>query len=186
MHKSASYVSANMELIRQNTNRKFVPVKAAVHFAKQYLYPYQGKISSYLVFGGVDNDGPHIHSVHGYGSSDRVPYESLGSGSLAAMTVFESRWKPDMTESEAIKLVRDAVASGIYNDLGSGSNVDLVVIKKNYHKKMHGYEIAAQKGERKGDYSFKRGTTGIKSYKTFDIEVVEENVVFKHEKMDVE
>lgn len=53
----------------------------------------------------------------------------LGSGSLAAMAVFESNWKPNMSEEEGKKLVRDAIAAGIFNDLGSGSNVDLCVIR---------------------------------------------------------
>lgn len=45
------------------------------------------------------------------------------------MAVFESRWKPKLTEEEGKKLVRDAIAAGIFNDLGSGSNVDLCVIR---------------------------------------------------------
>lgn len=53
----------------------------------------------------------------------------IGSGSLAAMAVFESGWKPNLTEEEGKKLVRDAIAAGIFNDLGSGSNVDLCVIR---------------------------------------------------------
>lgn len=52
-----------------------------------------------------------------------------GSGSLAAMAVFEAGWKPNLTEEEGKKLVRDAIAAGIFNDLGSGSNVDLCVIR---------------------------------------------------------
>jgi 20S proteasome subunit beta 2 len=34
------------------------------------------------------------------------------------MAVFESRFKPDMEEADAIALVRDAVRAGIFNDLG--------------------------------------------------------------------
>ena len=45
------------------------------------------------------------------------------------MAVFESGWKPNMSEEEGKKLVRDAIAAGIFNDLGSGSNVDLCVIR---------------------------------------------------------
>lgn len=185
MHHTTLYVSANMEIIRRNTNRKFVPVRAAVSFAKQYLYSYNGKIKSYLIFGGVDDTGPHVMSVHAHGSTDDLPYQTLGSGSLCAMSVFESRWKPGMTESEAMKLVRDAIAAGIHNDLGSGSNVDLCIITKNSHKVIHGYEVVAKKGERTCDYSYKRGATGVLSCKTFDIEVVEEEV-FEHEKMELE
>lgn len=58
-----------------------------------------------------------------------MTYFFTGSGSLAAMAVFESGWKPNMSEEEGKKLVRDAIAAGIFNDLGSGSNVDLCVIR---------------------------------------------------------
>ena len=50
---------------------------------------------------------------------------------LAATAVLENGWKPNMTEEEAKKLVRDAIAAGIINDMGSGSNVDLAIIKPN-------------------------------------------------------
>ena len=34
-----------------------------------------------------------------------------------------------MEEADAVKLVRDAIRAGIFNDLGSGSNVDVTVIR---------------------------------------------------------
>ena len=34
-----------------------------------------------------------------------------------------------MSEEEGKQLVRDAIRAGIFNDMGSGSNVDLAVIK---------------------------------------------------------
>ncbi|GMF23053.1 unnamed protein product [Phytophthora fragariaefolia] len=62
-------------------------------------------------------------------STDKLPYVTMGSGSLAAMSVFEHGYKDDMTD-EAKKLVQDAILAGIFNDLGSGSNVDVTTIKK--------------------------------------------------------
>ena len=50
---------------------------------------------------------------------------------LAATAVLENSWRKGMTEEEAKKLVRDAIAAGIINDMGSGSNVDLAIIKPN-------------------------------------------------------
>lgn len=58
--------------------------------------PTQGHIGAALVLGGVDKNGFHIYSIHPHGSTDRLPYTTMGSGSLAAMSVFEARWKPDM------------------------------------------------------------------------------------------
>lgn len=54
----------------------------------------------------------------------------MGSGSLHAMTIIESKFKDDMSREEAINLVVEAISAGIYHDLGSGSNVDYLVITK--------------------------------------------------------
>ncbi len=54
----------------------------------------------------------------------------MGSGSLQAMTIFESKYKDNMTREEAVNLVIEAISAGIYHDLGSGSHVDYCVITK--------------------------------------------------------
>ena len=46
------------------------------------------------------------------------------------MAVFESGYKEGLSRADAVALVASAIRSGIYNDLGSGSNVDLCVITK--------------------------------------------------------
>ena len=46
------------------------------------------------------------------------------------MSIFEAEFKENMEEEEAKALVAKAIRSGIFNDLGSGSNVDLRVIRK--------------------------------------------------------
>lgn len=60
-------------------------------------YRYQGYIGAALVLGGVDKFGPTLYCIHPHGSTDKIPYTTMGSGSLAAMAVFESRWKPDLS-----------------------------------------------------------------------------------------
>jgi 20S proteasome subunit beta 2 len=49
--------------------------------------------------GGFDASGPQLYTVYPHGSTDKLPYVTMGSGSLAAMSVFESKWKADMTVS---------------------------------------------------------------------------------------
>lgn len=171
-------ISSQLELHRLSTSR-IVPVPCAATLLKQYLFRYQGHVSAALVLGGVDSQGPHIYSIHPHGSTDRVPYATMGSGSLAAMSVFESRWKPDMELEEGKKLVRDAIAAGIFNDLGSGSNVDLCVIKKGSVDYLRGYELSNQKGERKLDYSYRKGATHVKQMTVtkIPIEIVSESTV---------
>eukprot|EP01035_Chromulina_nebulosa_P020371 gene20371-26439_t len=103
-----------------------------------------GNVSAALILGGVDIHGPHLYSIQPHGSSQRLPYTTMGSGSLAAMAVFESRYIEDLDELPAIELVRDAIRAGIFNDLGSGSNIDITVIRKDGTTTQNrNYEIAA-------------------------------------------
>ena len=57
---------------------------------------HQGQIGAALVLGGVDSTGAHLFTVAPHGSTDKLPYVTMGSGSLAAMAVFESQWKKDL------------------------------------------------------------------------------------------
>lgn len=44
--------------------------------------------------------------------------------------------------------MRDAIAAGIYNDLGSGSNIDICVISKSKLDFLRPYDVANRKGDR--------------------------------------
>ena len=57
---------------------------------------YQGHVGAALVLGGVDATGPQLFTIHPHGSTDKLPYVTMGSGSLAAMAVFEAQWRPNM------------------------------------------------------------------------------------------
>lgn len=120
---------------------------------------YQGHVGAYLVLGGVDSTGAHLFTIHAHGSTDKLPYVTMGSGSLAAMAVFESSFKENMKvgsystprtrqermlmrqREEAIELVARAIRSGVFNDLGSGSNVDVAVITKDKTEMLRNYEM---------------------------------------------
>lgn len=127
--------------------------------------------------GGVDETGPFIFSIAPHGSTDKLPYATMGSGSLAAMSVFEKGWSPNLEEEAAKTLVRDAIAAGIFNDLGSGSNVDLCVITKDGAKYLRNYEMPNEK-ERRQDvelkYKYPVGTTAVLNTKIEKFEIVEE------------
>lgn len=95
---------------------------------------HQGQIGAALILGGVDATGPALYTIYPHGSVDRLPYVTMGSGSLAAMSVFEAHYRPNLSKEEAMNLVSEAILAGIFNDLGSGSNVDLTVITTVDHK----------------------------------------------------
>merc|ERR1719233_2798547 len=121
--------------------------------------------------GGVDVTGPHLYEIAAHGSTSKVPYCTMGSGTLAAMSVLETRWVPNMSEEDAKQLVRDAIRAGIFNDMGSGSNVDLVVIKEKDVKYLRGFDEANVKGVRRQKYTYKKGTTGVLSEKVRSIKL---------------
>ena len=50
--------------------------------------------------------------------------------------------------AEAKTLVADAIRAGIFNDLGSGSNVDICVITKDKVDYIRPYDVANEKGKR--------------------------------------
>lgn len=127
---------------------------------KQHLFRYQGHIGAYLVVAGVDPTGVHLFTVHAHGSTDKLPYVTMGSGSLAAMSVFETMWKPQMTKDQALKLCEEAIKSGIFNDLGSGSNVDACVIEKDKPTQLlRNFVKPNERGQKERSYRFQKGTT---------------------------
>ncbi|KAI3728359.1 hypothetical protein L6452_16993 [Arctium lappa] len=122
-------ISSQLKLHRYHTGRES-RVVTALTLLKSHLFRYQGHVSAALVLGGVDVTGPHLHTIYPHGSTDTLPFATMGSGSLAAMAIFESEYREGLTRDEGVNLVTKAICSGIFNDLGSGSNVDVCVIEK--------------------------------------------------------
>jgi 20S proteasome subunit beta 2 len=135
-----AWVSARLELLKLNSDAPRSRVVTAMTMAKRYLYENGGEIETALVMGGTDETGGHIYAIYPHGSTDKLSFASMGSGSLAAMSVLESRYKDDLSEEEAIACVRDAIRGGIFNDLGSGSNVDIVVIRRTGTSYLRNYQ----------------------------------------------
>lgn len=175
-------ISSQLELARLNSGSAS-RVSQAMTKLKRYLFRYQGHVSAALVLGGVDATGAHLYTIYPHGSTDKLPFVTMGSGSLAAMAVFERGYKDDMTEEEAVDLVHQAIDSGIFNDLGSGSNVDICVIRDGaaampFDPKSVDYrrnawkpnEVAPLRAKVKKNsrFDFPPGTSKVKSVKVID------------------
>lgn len=85
----------------------------------------------------------------------------MGSGSLAAMSVFETQWKAKLTQDEAVKLCADAIEAGIWNDLGSGSNVDVAIITPEKTILKRNYIKPNERTQKLKSYVFPTGTTAV-------------------------
>jgi len=158
---STALISSQLEIHKLSTGRE-PRVVTAKTMLQQMLFKYQGQIGAALILGGVDINGSHLYTIHPHGSTDKLPYVTMGSGSLAAMAVFEAGYKTGMTREEGIALVQAAIEAGIFNDLGSGSNVDVVTITKGKTEFLRNYvKPNPRQFRREVGYNFPRGTTPI-------------------------
>lgn len=157
---TTALISSNLELHSLSTGRK-PRVVTCMTLLKQHLFRYQGHIGAYLVVAGVDPTGTHLFTVHAHGSTDKLPYVTMGSGSLAAMSVFETSWKASLTKEEAMELCSQAIQAGIFNDLGSGSNVDVAVITADKTTLHRGYVKPNERSQKLKSYKFPKGTTAV-------------------------
>ncbi|KAH3900312.1 Proteasome subunit beta type-2 [Saccharomycodes ludwigii] len=165
-------ISSNLELQSLYTKRE-PRVVSTLQMLKQHLFKYQGHVGAYLIVAGVDPTGAHLFSIHAHGSTDVGYYLSLGSGSLAAMAVLEAQWKMDMNKEDAITLAADAIEAGIWNDLGSGSNVDVCVMEVGKDAQMlRNYRTPNIREPKEKSYKFPRGTTGV-----LKTEIIEECII---------
>ncbi len=74
-------ISAQLELLRRRTDSES-RVVTCMTMLKRMLYRYQGQVSAALVLGGVDVTGAHLYTIYPHGSTDKLPFVTMGSGSL--------------------------------------------------------------------------------------------------------
>ena len=104
-------------------------MKHAKALLSNHLARYQGYVGAHLILGGVDLQGPQLCAISHSGYIKNHSYLTMGSGSLAAESVLDTKYHKDMTEEETKSLVHQAVKAGVFNDLGSGGTINLCVIK---------------------------------------------------------
>lgn len=142
--------------------------------AKRKLFQYQGHIGAYLIVAGMDIKGPGLFTCYAYGSTDSLPYVTMGSGSLAAMSIMENGYKINLELEEAKKLVIGSIKSGIMNDLGSGSNVDICVITKE------------NSDLQRSIYSIKRADLDLKILRCGLPTILLEEILWEDKKMEID
>merc|ERR1712151_1342731 len=168
VNKTTEVISSELELHQMNTGMNQLRVVTACALLKRKLYRYQGYIGASVILGGCDLKGPQVYQINQHGSTSKLPFTTMGSGSLAAMSIFETYWMEDMSEASALNLVKRAVAAGVFNDLGSGSNVDICVIRTDGTVTIDRSEIKMNNVQSFRDsireserLSFKNGTTSV-------------------------
>merc|ERR1719331_3438668 len=106
----------------------------------------------------------------------------MGSGSLNAMAVYESGYKEDMSKAEAMELTMRA---SIFNDLGSGSNVDLCVITSEGAEYLRNVDMPNPRTFTAVPKPFARGTTPVLKSKELRVPSLESRVTIESQEGDV-
>jgi 20S proteasome subunit beta 2 len=119
-----------LELQRLSSGRES-RVMTSLTICKDFLYRNNGNISVALILGGYDTMGPQLYSIHPHGSTESLPFISMGSGSLSAMSVIENSYSMSLNLNSALILIKESILAGILNDMGSGNSIDLCIILKN-------------------------------------------------------
>lgn len=108
---------------------KEVPVICPVTMMKRAMYKYKQYLTCAFIIGGADSTGPQLYTIYTGGSSHSHQYCAMGSGLQPATGILEAGWKANLCEQDAVDLMVNAVTAGIKHDLGSGSNVDITLIR---------------------------------------------------------
>jgi len=178
MH-TTEMMESQIELLRMATGTQ-PRVCTVVKRLSSMLFKYQGYIGCALVLGGFDVNGPHLYQIYPHGSTDKLPFTTMGSGSLAAMAIMEAEYNENMSIEEGKKLVAKAIRAGIFNDLGSGGNVDVCVITKDGGGNiLRNYEKPNERKFRAQHKAFPKGTTPVLKEEIMKLVSVEEDVVMR-------
>jgi|ERR1700722_8675458 len=85
---------------------------------------------------------------------------------------------------DALALVTSAVSAGIFNDLGSGSNVDACVITASRTEMLRNFIKPNERTAKENKYAFRRGTTTWKTEEIKRLIVNEDITLIGEEAMD--
>ena len=145
---------AKHELALFSIDREFAgedildPVSSALRSIIRSINDAKASLQSVFILGGVDDNEIALYQIDDDGTSLRLGFTALGSGSTDAIAILEThremwnnrtelisnrndKFMENINTEDAVASVRKAVQAGIINDLGSGSHVDLLVIQKN-------------------------------------------------------
>lgn len=89
-------------------------------------YPF---IADILV-GGHDAAGPALFNIDMFGSVEKKPYVTTGSGSPVAYGVLEEKYRENLTVGEAKPIALEAVKAAIVRNIGTGDGINIAVMDK--------------------------------------------------------
>ncbi len=108
---------------------------------RNILFNGRSFFQAFMIIGGYDSktQSGRIFPIDFLGyMADSENFASLGSGSSFVLGVLEGGWKPEMSTNEGVELVKKALAAAKSLDIGSGFEIQLVIITKDKFEVIEG------------------------------------------------
>lgn len=101
------FIEKNIKLHDLRTGLKMT-TKAAASFTRNELATAlrKGSYQTDLLIAGVDADGPALYFMDYLASCEKVNKGAHGHGAMFTLGLLDRYWKPDLTEPEAIELIK--------------------------------------------------------------------------------
>ena len=123
-------LKAHSKLYKLSNNRPISTLSianfAAILMYSSRAFPYYTE----LILGGYDSKGPTLCTIDLLGSLTVEKYISRGSGSPYALGVLESKYSPDISIEEGIKIALEAIQSSLKWDLFTGEGIDVAYVSE--------------------------------------------------------
>lgn len=128
--------------IREIETGKIPSVKYIANLVKNIVYSGRGYYLALMIIGGYSEENKQgtLYGIDFIGTLfEEDKFLSYGSGSPYALGVMEAEWNPNLTEKQAVELVKKALTSAIRRDAGSGYKFQIVKITKDGFKPIEGF-----------------------------------------------
>ncbi|MEK6938917.1 MAG: proteasome subunit beta [Nanoarchaeota archaeon] len=139
-------IKAELRLKEVRTGKR-PTVKEAANLLGGLLYTNIRQMSmfpgiAHFLLGGRDTSGVYLYDLFPDGSVTKIrDYVSSGSGSVFALGVLETQYKPEMSTADGIKLAIRCVNTALQRDSCSGNGIDVVVVTDKEVKKVFQKEL---------------------------------------------
>jgi len=110
-------------------NSRKMSVRSAARLLSVIMYQYKFMpFLSEVIFGGIDEEGPHLYVMDSLGSVIEDDYAAIGTGAPIAIGIIESKYSKDLSPEEAKELALNSIRAAISRDATSGDGIDVIVI----------------------------------------------------------
>lgn len=115
------------------------PIKYISNITRNILFSGRSFFLSMIIIGGysVKEKKGKLYGIDLLGTLyEEDKFIAYGSGSPFSLGVLEAEWKPDMSTSKGIELIKTAISSSRERDAASGFKIQICTIDKDGYKQI--------------------------------------------------